>query len=258
MLKVFETEIIESSELSPSTYIVKINGSISYEPGQFVMVSLLEQFSILPRPFSIFYAENGNFSILFKVFGGWTKKLAESPKNTKVRVVGPCGTGFISAMKRYKITHSPSKILFIAGGLGIASLFSSMIHFSKEQKVLIFGGRTQQDIIIRDRIESVPNLDVHITTQDGSLGTKGVVTDVLYNIPLDDFDIALCCGPVPMIKALKEFWDRQAVKVPLLCSMEERMACGIGICFSCVVKTSDKYKLCCKYGPVFLHSELIL
>lgn len=259
MLQVFETEIIESSKLSSSTYIIKIRGNLSCEPGQFVMVSLPDEKSILPRPFSIFYTEDGNFSILFKVFGGSTKKLAESQKGTKVKVVGPCGTGFISAMKRYNITQTPSKILLIAGGLGIASLFSSLIHFSQKQKVLVFGGRTNQDIVVRDKLERIPNLDILVTTQDGSLGTKGVVTDVLYDsVSPSEFDVAFCCGPVPMIKALKEFWDKQTIKTHLLCSMEERMACGIGICFSCAIRTYRGYQLCCKYGPVFLHSELVL
>ena len=173
----------------------------------------------------------------------------------KVRVVAPCGTGFLTAMRRYEIPE-PKNILFIAGGLGIASLYPVIDFFGKSKSFLIFGGRSSQDIILKDKIsEKVKTL--YITTQDGSEGKKGTVIDALSEISPYDFDVVLSCGPYGMLKALWEFWNKDKINTPLLFAMEERMGCGLGLCFSCAIKTKDGPKLCCTYGPVFSHSELI-
>jgi dihydroorotate dehydrogenase electron transfer subunit len=255
MVRVFESSVVKKEEVSASTFLVEMKGDIDFEPGQFAMISLQDEISVIPKPFSIFYSKNGVFSVLFKVFGGWTARFSKVNIGEKVRVVAPCGTGFLTAMRRYEIPE-PKNILFIAGGLGIASLYPVIDFFGKSKSSLIFGGRSSQDIILKDKIsEKVKTL--YITTQDGSEGKKGTVIDALFEISPYDFDVVLSCGPYGMLKALWEFWTKNKINTPLLFAMEERMGCGLGLCFSCAIKTKDGPKLCCTYGPVFSHSELI-
>jgi dihydroorotate dehydrogenase electron transfer subunit len=255
MIRVFESSVVKKEEVSASTFLVEMKGDIDFEPGQFAMISLQDEISVIPKPFSIFYSKDGAFSVLFKVFGGWTARFSKVNIGEKVRVVAPCGTGFLTAMRRYEIPE-PKNILFIAGGLGIASLYPVIDFFGKSKSSLIFGGRSSQDIILKDKIsEKVKTL--YITTQDGSEGKKGTVIDALFEISPYDFDVVLSCGPYGMLKALWEFWTKNKISTPLLFAMEERMGCGLGLCFSCAIKTKDGPKLCCTYGPVFSHSELI-
>ena len=257
MTKLFEGKLINKEEVAPLTFRFDIEGELEFEPGQFVMIGPADSdIVLLSRPFSVFSKSDGYFSVLFKVFGGWTEKFSKSEVGGLMRILAPCGTGFRTALKRYGIS-TPRKILFIAGGLGIASLFSA-IELMPGEKTLIFGGRTSKDIILKKELMRM--VDTFFTvTEDGSEGKKGFVTDLLFtDVRPDDFDVAITCGPVPMLRALTEIWKKEQVKkTPLLLAMEERMACGIGICFSCAVRTKKGVKLCCRYGPVFLHSELV-
>lgn len=255
MAKLFEGKLIEKEEVSPLTFRFDIEGEFDFEPGQFVMIGPANSdIVLLSRPFSVFSKSDGYFSVLFKVFGGWTEKFSKSDVGEIMRILAPCGTGFITAMARYGI-DTPRKILFIAGGLGIASLYSA-IELMPGEKTLIFGGRTEKDIILKKELMNMVD-ELLTVTEDGSEGRKGFVTNCLFtDVSPDDFDVAITCGPVPMLKALKELWEKEHVRTPLLIAMEERMACGIGICFSCAVRTKKRVELCCKYGPVFLHSEL--
>ena len=72
MVRVFESSVVKKEEVSPSTFLVEMEGNIDFEPGQFAMISLQDEISVIPKPFSIFYSKNGVFSVIFKVFGGWT------------------------------------------------------------------------------------------------------------------------------------------------------------------------------------------
>jgi NAD(P)H-flavin reductase len=207
MVRVFESSVVKKEEVSTLTFLVEMEGNIDFEPGQFAMISLQDEISVIPKPFSIFYSKDGAFSVLFKVFGGWTARFSKVNIGEKVRVVAPCGTGFLNAMRRYEIPE-PKNILFIAGGLGIASLYPVIDFFGKSKSSLIFGGRSSQDIILKDKIsEKVKTL--YITTQDGSEGKKGTVIDALFEISPYDFDVVLSCGPYGMLKALWEFWKQE-------------------------------------------------
>lgn len=256
--KFFESDIVGRKELGSSTYIIEIKGDFEFEPGQFAMISLPDDTtSILPRPFSIFDVGEGKFSVLFKIFGLWTKNFSQAPIGKKVNVLAPCGTGFISAMRRYNI-KKPDKVLGIAGGLGIASVIPPLAYF-KGEKALIFGGRSKEDIILKEKLKEL-GISFRVVTQDGSEGEKGLVTDPIKSgsINPDEFDVTFACGPTPMLHALISLWDEMKIRTPLLLAMEEKMGCGIGICFSCAIRTKEGIKLCCKYGPIFMHSEIVI
>lgn len=251
-MKIFQAKIINKKEIAPSTFIFNLDCNISYEPGQFVMLHSPSIPWVVPKPFSILSID-GRLSILFKVYGLWTEKFSNLDVGSSVNLVGPCGSGFITVLKRYGLTDNFSKILFVAGGVGLASVFPLFDYFDRSEKVLIFGGRTKNDLVLLDKISA---LGVHffVSTEDGTAGVKGRVTDVMKELNISDFDVIFCCGPVPMMKAVSE--SVKGSNKPLFLAMEERMACGIGICFSCAVKTKNGVKLCCRYGPVF-HSDEI-
>lgn len=257
MVNIFESRVVRKIELAPQVFLFELEGKINFEPGQFAMIGLIDEISVIPKPFSILYSKDERFAILFKVFGDWTARFSKISENSRVRVFAPCGTGFISAIKRYKLKNS-DKILFIAGGLGIASLYPAIEFFSNRKNILIFGGKSSQDIIIKDMLKS--KVELLITTEDGSEGKKGFVTNLIKTaegVDPDEFDVAMTCGPTPMLKALVKFWEEKNIKTPLLLAMEEKMACGLGICFSCSIKTQNGPKLCCQYGPIFINQELI-
>ncbi|GBD04072.1 Dihydroorotate dehydrogenase B (NAD(+)), electron transfer subunit [bacterium HR19] len=256
MTEIFESRVVRKIELAPQVFLFELERKINFEPGQFAMIGLIDEISVIPKPFSILYSKDESFAILFKVFGDWTARFSKISEKSRVRVFAPCGTGFISAIKRYKLKN-PQKILFIAGGLGIASLYPAIDFFSNGKNTLIFGGRTSQDIIIKDMLKN--KAEILITTEDGSEGKKGLVTNLIKTaegVDPDDFDVAMTCGPTPMLKALVKFWKEKNIKAPLLLAMEEKMACGLGICFSCSIKTQNGPKLCCQYGPIFINKEL--
>ncbi|MCS7213424.1 MAG: FAD-binding oxidoreductase [Candidatus Calescibacterium sp.] len=250
-----QTKIVEKKELAPQTFLFKFDLHLEYEPGQFVMISSPSIPWIIPKPFSILSNGDG-LSVLFKIYGLWTEKFSKLEVGDFVNVVGPCGVGFISSLARYGINSDFSKILFIAGGVGIASVFSLFGYFKNSKNTLVFGGRINKDIILLDEISKL-GVEIFVSTEDGSAGTKGRVTDVLHNLNVDSFDIVFSCGPVPMMKAVSEFFKQKGINKPLIFALEERMACGIGICFSCAVKTKDGMKLCCKYGPAFSNEEIV-
>lgn len=253
-MNIFEAKIIDKKEVAPSTFVFNLDCKIGYEPGQFVMISSPSIPWIIPKPFSILsYDDQDGLSILFKVYGLWTEKFSALSVGSTVNLVGPCGSGFITSLKRYGFSGNFSRILFVAGGVGIASIFSLFKHFDGAEKVLVFGGRTEKDLVLLEKISSL-GVQVLVSTEDGSAGFKGRVTDVMQKLDISDFDVILCCGPVPMMKAVSDF--AKILDKPLFLAMEERMACGIGICFSCAVKTKNGVKLCCRYGPVFSSDEI--
>ena len=157
-------------------------------------------------------------------------------------VIGPLGTGF---------PKKPGKALMIGGGIGIPP----MLQVAKElaaDKEIVLGYRNRQ-LFLSDRFELCGK--VHIATEDGSVGTKGTVLDVIQSKQLRA-EVIYACGPMPMLKALKQYAAQQGIECWI--SLEERMACGVGACLGCVCRTTHKdahshvhNQRICTEGPVF-------
>ena len=243
----------------------------SATPGQFVHVRVpsLEK-SALRRPFSIFNAEGGRLELLYKTVGRGTAALNEVKPGDEVEVMGPLGHGFP--------LKCAGEALLVGGGYGVAPLYflSRLLLSSLPQSVnpsisqsvnpplpqvhLFVGGRTKNDLLALDRFEALGGVKVHLATNDGSAGTKGLVTD-----PLDDELIRLrgeggkfelfACGPDPMLKAVALRATGTGSKGWI--SMDRHMVCGVGACYACIQKTVRGNSRCCIEGPVFSAEDLV-
>jgi len=205
------------------------------KPGQFVMVWLP---GIDEIPMSLSHIGNIQ-AITVKRVGEATTALYNLKEGDKIGIRGPYGHGFIKKGR---------KALFVAGGIGIASMLQLIKDYEGEKHV-IFGAKTKNQIIFEEEIEKFANL--HISTDDGSYGFRGFATDLMMEIlKEEDFDIVYTCGPEKMMKKVYEICRERGIDMQA--SLERYMKCGIGICDACSI---NGYKVC-KDGPVFDSSTL--
>jgi len=200
------------------------------EPGQFVMV-WIPGIDEIPMSLSHIGKIQG---ITVKKIGRATKSLYSMNIKDKIGVRGPYGKGFVKKGK---------KALFVAGGIGIASLLP-LIKSYKGEKYVILAARNKNMLIFEKEIKNFAEL--YISTDDGSLGFKGFATDLMKKLIKEhDFDIVYTCGPEKMMKKILDISIENGIEMQA--SLERYMKCGIGICDSCAI---DGYKVC-KDGPVF-------
>ncbi len=240
-----EGEVLRNEPVIPGHFRVSIRLSkpmAPVRPGQFVMIKIPSIDVFLRRPFSIYDYRRGVLSILYKVVGQGTAALAASKAREKVMILGPLGNGFTVTPGRHAIV--------VGGGIGIAGVYLLWSRL-KGTKSLFWGCTSDADVGLLDMTASCEPL---ISTMDGSFGCKGSVIDLLgQHIPSLDKPVQVfACGPEAMFVSLREVLrDRQ---IPCQVLVEERMACGLGICFGCAKKMLDEnepYKRVCKEGPVF-------
>lgn len=240
-----EGTIVRNSAVVPGYYLASIRLSrpmAEVKPGQFVMIRVPSTEVFLRRPFSIYTYRNGVVSILYKVVGTGTRELAAASTGTKVMVLGPLGNGFDLLPG-----HQP---VLVAGGIGIAGIY--LLWLGLKRKAQLFWGCTSDaDMGLLNKV--MPD-EKRVATIDGSFGCRGNVVELLAReLPLITRPVqVLACGPEPMFRSLRDLLKSE--KVPCQVLLEERMACGLGICFGCVTKTLDQvepYKRVCKEGPVF-------
>ncbi len=225
------------------------------KPGQFVhlRVPRLEQ-AVLRRPFSVFKADEEGLSILYATVGMGTEVLNSVESGEVIDLMGPLGTGFPTLGKDKTLP------VLVAGGYGNAALYLQAKNLPIKGGAF-FGGRTAQDILCVGEFEAL-GWDVRVTTDDGSLGTKGLVTAALDPwLAEQDLDAVelFSCGPNPMLKAVG---DRALEKgFTAWLSMDRNMACGVGACLTCVIKRKTEagweWARCCKDGPVFNAEEIL-
>ena len=213
-------------------------------PGQFAELEVPPaQHVFLRRPFSIHdvnYAER-TLQFLIKKVGEGTKKLGGMAVGTIVNAVYPLGKGFS--------LPSGKNAILIGGGCGIAPL-KFLSKYLKEQGIVshaLLGGRVQNDIVEVEEFKKQG--EVFITTEDGSSGVKGMVTDHPVFGKLSDYSMVYSCGPEAMLRAVALGADKQGVCCEV--SLENTMACGIGVCLCCVVGTKEGNRCVCTDGPVF-------
>jgi len=237
--------IIRNVAITPGYYLASIRLATPMplpRPGQFVMISLPSREVFLRRPFSIYEYADGVLSILYKVAGRGTALLASAGQEDEIMVLGPLGNGF---------TVFPGhKTAIVAGGIGLAGI--RLLWLSMQDRAPLFWGCTNEaESSLLSGFASARPL---ISTIDGSLGCKGNVVELFaQHLPQLDRPLQVfACGPEAMFLSLRQILHSEQVPCQVL--VEERMACGLGICFGCVKKTTDDvepYKRVCKEGPVF-------
>lgn len=222
-------------------------------PGQFahVRITPLKE-ALLRRPFSIFKVEGDTFSILYKSVGKGTGVLSSMKPGEELSVIAPLGKGFSVPAAEGDVP------LLVAGGYGMAAMYL-LAQRSARKGIVFVGGRRGTDVLCVEDFRAL-GWEVRVTTDDGSLGEKGLVTQPLRA----ELQRAAkgrrlyACGPTPMLKAVGAMAEEFGIPAEL--SMDEHMCCGVGVCLACVirVKTADgwEYQRTCKEGPVFDSREI--
>ena len=222
-------------------------------PGQFIAVYTNDQSKILPRPISIceIDREGGKLRVVYRVTGEktGTEQFSKMKAGDTIPVIGPLGNGFPLIEK---------KAFLIGGGIGVPPILELAKSLNCEKQIIV--GYRDAQTFLKEELEA--NGTLYISTEDGSVGTKGNVMDAIREHSLEA-DIIYACGPTPMLRALKSYAEENGIECYL--SLEERMACGIGACLACVCKSKEKdhhsnvnNKRICKDGPVFLSTEVEL
>ena len=219
-------------------------------PGQFVEVRVDGSPStFLRRPISINYVDQANNELwlLVATVGEGTKTLARLQAGDTLNCVLPLGNGFTPA-------QTGEKVLLIGGGVGVAPLLymGAVMKQSENEPVFLLGARTAQDLLMLDEFNKYGR--VYVTTEDGSEGEKGFVTNHSI-LTHEHFDRISTCGPTPMMKAVARLAKSQGIACEV--SLENLMACGLGACLCCVEKTTEGNVCVCKDGPVFNIQSLL-
>ncbi len=220
-------------------------------PGQFGNILADHSQSVfVRRPFSIYSVDyiNNTISFLIKVIGEGTRSLAQSPVNSNLSVIFPLGTGFT-------IPASDEKILLVGGGSGLASLMSlaQVLSRNSNDVTILLGARSVNGLVELNHFSQFGAL--FTTTEDGSHGVKGYVTDhpVIKDNP-EQFSRIYSCGPEAMMKAVASKARMKSIECEV--SLENTMGCGFGVCLCCVTETINGHKCVCTEGPVFNINQL--
>lgn len=255
-------------------------GPNEVRPGQFIMVRAPGRLDpLLPRAFALFDVQPGlnggppTFGIFYHVLGKMTRLMSELVPGDEMEILGPLGNAF-------GLPRGMRRAVLVAGGVGLAPMLLLARAIKKANRgrkpdravepLLIYGGRTQEQIVYREAFEA-EGCPVLVTTEDGSSGVRGLATDALSELlaaregRVEDL-VVYACGPEGMLRAVAELAER--FQVACQASLEARMACGFGICLGCVVKilgakrghpvaNGGRYERVCLEGPIFDAREVI-
>ena len=221
------------------------------KPGQFVMLSLKDDEVFLPRAISINRVVDDKIAFAYQVVGKGTKLFRNLNVGNAISYLGPLGRGF-------DLSPTKEKILLIGGGIGRAPIewLSQTLLEQDNEVTLVFGGKNKESLGGLIDLSCFDKCTWRLVTDDGSLGIKGLVTDVLDDF--SSFDKIYACGPTPMMIAIKQLAEKYNKTLQL--SLEGKMACGMGVCLGCTCNTKNEiaYPKVCKDGPVFWKEEVEL
>jgi len=250
MRKIVENhEVIRTEKLNDSNFVIHLKSPVEIpeiHPGNFAEIRVPEApDTFLRRPFSILNVdyENRIISFYIKAIGAGTRKLGNLTPGTPVNLIYPLGN-------RYTIPQNLKRALIVGGGTGIAPfiLLGKELHEKGIETTFLIGGRGERDILLTEKFSSYGK--VLITTEDGSLGEKGFVTDHSIFSETDfSYEYVYTCGPDAMMQAVARNVTHRGVVCEA--SLENMMACGYGICLCCVTPTQEGNKRVCYEGPVF-------
>lgn len=251
--------IKENKEIAKDIFqiIVEAKSVITPIPGQFLYVRINETNQpLLRRPISIhdYDPSSKQISLIYRIIGDGTRLLSKKKPGEEIDILGPLGNGFT-----YNNIEINQKLLLIGGGIGTPPLYYLAKKLSEmgSKITILLGFQGKNDSILVNEFSSFG--EVRVSTIDGSLGVKGTVLDLIN--ATDNWDVFFTCGPTAMMKAIQQRWfDTNMVGY---LSLEERMGCGIGACYGCIVKVDktiykEGYKKVCSDGPVFSFREVIL
>lgn len=219
------------------------------KPGQFVQIAIDgSKTTFLRRPISINFVDyaNNQLWLLVRKAGDGTSRLIEMKAGDTLNIILPLGNGFTIPQNR------EAKLLLAGGGVGIAPMLylGQVLKENGFAPQFLIGARSASDLLELEQLKAIG--EVHISTEDGSMGEKGLVTtnSVLKN----NIDLIYCCGPAPMMKAVAKV--AKEINADCEVSLENMMACGVGACLCCVENTVKGNVCVCTEGPVFNINQL--
>ncbi len=241
-MKQVNLTIVSQKQIADAVMEMRLAGDVSGITASGQFVNILVEGLFLRRPISVCdYDENG-LTLVYKIVGEGTKRLAAYPDGTVLDVLTGLGNG-------YDLSVSGDTPLLLGGGVGVPPLYHLCKTLIAEGKhpTVVLGFNRKTDVFYENEFKAL-GAAVTVTTADGSYGTKGFVTDALPS----EYSYFYTCGPEPMLKAVFA-----ATKTSGQFSFEERMGCGFGACMGCSCKTVTGYKRICKEGPVLTKEEIL-
>ena len=236
-------KIVSNKKIAKNTYECILEGDISdiAAPGQFVNIKLDGLY--LRRPISVCDACDGRLTLIYKVVGKGTEKMAATPAGESWLVLTGLGNGYDTSL-------SGDSPLLIGGGAGVPPMYMLCRKLIEEGKHphVILGFNTADEVFYTEEFRSL-GADVTVATADGSCGVRGFVTDAMSGL---DYTYFYTCGPEPMLRAV---YDKSTTSGSF--SFEERMGCGFGACMGCSCETKYGNKRICRDGPVLVKEEII-
>ena len=246
--------VISQVQLAPGIYDMWLETKLagSAVPGQFIGVYTKDKSRLLPRPISICEVREDKkaLRIVYRVAGAGTEEFAGYKAGDAVEVLGTLGNGFPLEEAEGK------KVFLMGGGIGVPPILELAKRMNAEKQIIM--GYRDSQTFLREDFEKYGK--VYIATEDGSVGTRGNVMHAIAENALEA-DVIFACGPMPMLRAIKMYAAEHHIKAYI--SLEEHMACGVGACLGCVVKTKEKdhhshvnNARICTDGPVFEAGEV--
>ena len=247
MKYIIDLTVRSVENLSPKHVLIKLTDHQPLPemlPGQFVEVRVDgSPATFLRRPISIHFVDkvHNELWLMVAMIGDGTRQMGRLQAGDTLNCVLPLGNAFTMPAAK------DEKVLLVGGGVGVAPMLylGSALHAQGIQPTFLLGGRTAQDLLELDIFNRYGR--VCVTTEDGSLGEKGFVTN--HSVLNENFDRICTCGPTPMMKAVAHYAKEHDITCEV--SLENLMACGLGACLCCVEKTTEGNLCVCKEGPVF-------
>lgn len=236
-------EILAKEQLSSDIFRVTVRTKLALQaqPGQFAQIYV--EGKTLRRPISICEIGPETLCFVFQIRGDGTDRMSRCQAGENWDILAPLGNGF-------RLGDLSRNVCFVGGGIGVPPLLEAAKRFGSRATV-ITGFRNREAVILQDDFRKA-GCKLILTTDDGSAGSKGLVTQFLPENCQEIF----ACGPTPMLRAVAAEAEKRGI--PCQISLEERMACGVGACLGCACRLKTKesetgwrYGHVCKDGPVF-------
>lgn len=246
-------QILQNKCLTEKIFLLEVVAPLVVNnalPGQFVIVMSQSDSERIPLTIYDYDKEKGLLRLIYQVVGASTYELSQMQDNL-FSVVGPLGKpGFII---NNLADYQDKRILFVAGGIGIAPVMPQLKYLKAKgiKADVIYGAKSQNLIILEDEIRA-NCANLYLTTDDGSYGSKGLVTDLL--VTHHQYDLCITIGPLIMMKyvALKN----QTYGIKTIASMNPLMVDGTGMCGACRLRIGDKIQFACVDGPEFIADKI--
>jgi dihydroorotate dehydrogenase electron transfer subunit len=254
MSRLVTGKIIKNISIADNIYFLSINlesKRLNISAGNFANILCKgENETFLRRPLSVYDYNEDEITFLYKVLGKGTENLSKSRKDDKIDLIVPCGNQFL--------IPENGNIVLIAGGMGIAPINFLIRSFSADtsrREIYLYYGVTKEDELINTSLLERKDIKIyiHIDYTEGIF--KGNLFDYFLKNEPDEYQNTFLCGPSNMIKRFSTYFLSKNKQIQI--SLESNMACGIGACLGCSIKTTDGMKTICKDGPIFNAEKVI-